>query len=444
MKFKIDRFSATSPNPVLRADKDGTALYSNEAGKVLLHEWGVEVGEKLPLNIRALVQKVISLNSPEKMEVKVGKKVYLTVFHPFYEEKCVCISGFDISDQKGFKEKLRESEEKYRNIVETANEGIYAVDAEAKITYVNRKLTEMLGYSLEESIGRPMWNFLSEENKAIVELNLEKRRQGIDDVNEFIIKRKDGSPIWTLVNAKPIFENDGKFMGTVCMLTDITERKEAEQALANIELARKKEIHHRIKNNLQVISSLLDLQAEKFKDRENIKDSEVLDAFKESQSRVRSMALIHEELHRGGGFENINFSAYIEKLADNLLSTYRLGNTDISLNRDLEGNFYLDMDTAIPLGMIVNELISNSFKHAFSCRDKGEIRIKLYREGKGNIINFREESKFEDCKSTSLILSVSDNGVGIPENFDIENLDSFGLQLVTSLVEQLNFTFRPL
>ncbi len=92
------------------------------------------------------------------------------------------------------------------------------------------------------------------------------------------------------------------------MLTDITKRKEAEEALANIEIARKKEIHHRIKNNLQVISSLLDLQAEKFKDRENIKDSEVLEAFRESQDRVISMALIHEELHKGGGFETLNFS----------------------------------------------------------------------------------------------------------------------------------------
>jgi PAS domain S-box-containing protein len=250
----------------------------------------------------------------------------------------------EITERKKTEEALKESEEKYRNIVETANEGIYAVDAEAKITYVNSKLAEMLGYSLEECIGRPMWDFLSKENKDIVKLNLEKRGRGIEEVNEFKMEMKDGSPIWTLVNAKPLFDNDGKFIGAVCMLTDITERKEAEQALANIELARKKEIHHRIKNNLQVISSLLDLQAEKFKDRENIKDSEVLEAFRESQSRVISMALIHEELYRGGGFETLNFSAYIEELSGNLLSTYRLGNTDISLNlhSDPPVNFFIE------------------------------------------------------------------------------------------------------
>jgi two-component sensor histidine kinase len=250
--------------------------------------------------------------------------------------------------------------------------------------------------------------------------------------------KKDGSLLCVSVNAKSLLDKDGDFVGSISMLTDITRRKEVEQALANFEIAREKEIHHRIKNNLQVVSSLLDLQAYKFKGRNDIKDSEMIEAFMESQSRVRSMALIHEELYRGGGFQTLNFSEYIEKLTDNLFSTYRFGNIDISLNKDLEENFFLDMDTAVPLGIIVNELVSNIFKHAFSGRDKGEIRIKLHRERKGDFITTREERKCEDCKSTNLILSVSDNGVGIPENFDIGDLDSLGLQLVTSLVEQLD------
>ena len=226
-----------------------------------------------------------------------------------------------------------------------------------------------------------------------------------------------------------------RMKGTV---QDITERKKAEEALANIETARKKEIHHRIKNNLQVISSLLDLQAEKFKNREDIKDSEVMEAFRESQDRVMSIALIHEELHEGGGTDTLNFSLYLEKLVKNLFLTYRLGNTNVSLNMDLEENLFFDMDTAIPLGIIINELVSNSLKHAFSGRDKGEIRIKFCREKTRECINGIEESKSEGCKSASFILTVSDNGVGIPESLDIENLDSLGIQLVTSLVDQLD------
>ena len=146
----------------------------------------------------------------------------------------------DITERKRAEEKLRESEEKYRNIVETANEGILITDNENIITYVNKKFADMLRYNTEEIIGRPIWGFISEECKPIVKLNLEKRRQGISESYELKLIRKDGSSLWTLLNAKPLFDKDGKYMGAMSMLTDITARKEAEEALANIEIARKK------------------------------------------------------------------------------------------------------------------------------------------------------------------------------------------------------------
>jgi len=110
MNTKMEQFPAKNPNPVLRVGKDGTVLYSNEAGEPLLHEWGVEIGEKLPSSIVDIVRRVISLNSPEKLEINMGKSVYLVVFHPLPEQKCVNISGFDISDQKEIEEKLMGSE----------------------------------------------------------------------------------------------------------------------------------------------------------------------------------------------------------------------------------------------------------------------------------------------------------------------------------------------
>jgi len=461
----------------------------------------------------------------------------------------------DITERKRIEEQLRESEEKYRNIVETANEGIIIIDDEAIITYVNKKMVDMLGYTQEEDIRRPIWDFISEEHKLIVKRKLQKRRQGISESYELKLICKDESPLWTHINAKDLFDKNGKFMGSLSMITDITEhkklmdqtrqraeemtkimdvapvamfighdpysqritgnrtanllfetevgenvsanvtpvrrffskgheliadelpmqqaalknidvhnvefdvllssekrrsllgsasplhdanghvrgsvgafmditeRREAEEALKNIEIARKKEIHHRIKNNLQVISSLLDLQAEQFSNRECITDSEVMKAFKESQDRVTSMSLIHEELYRGGKTDKLDFSSYIKELADNLFLTYSVGNKDISLNMDLEGKTFFDIDTAIPLGIIINELVTNSFKYAFQGRDKGEIRIRLRKE---------------ECNNTSFILTISDNGVGIPEDLDIENLDSLGLQLVTTLVDQLD------
>ena len=163
-----------------------------------------------------------------------------------------------------------------------------------------------------------------------------------------------------------------------------------------------------------------------------------MEAFRESQDRVMSIALIHEELHEGGGDYTLNFSLYLEKLVENLFLTYRLGDTYVSLNMDLEEDLFFDMDTAVPLGIIINELVSNSLKHAFSGRDKGEIRIKFYREKTRECINGIEESTNEDFRSDSFTLTVSDDGIGIPESLDWENLDSLGIQLVASLIDQLD------
>ncbi|MCO5383456.1 MAG: PAS domain S-box protein [Methanosarcina barkeri] len=345
----------------------------------------------------------------------------------------------DITERKRVEEKLRESEEKYRNIVDTANEGILiTTENENIITYVNKKLADMLRYTPEEIIGRPIWGFISEEYKPIVKKNLENRRQGISESYELELIRKDNSPLWTLLNAKPIFDNDDKYMGAMSMLTDLTKRKEAEEALANIEIARKKEIHHRIKNNLQVVSSLLDLQAEMFRDRGCVEDSEVLKAFRESQDRVMSIALIHEELHEGKGNDALNFSLYLKRLAKNLFQTYRLGNADTRLNIDLEEDIFFDMDIAVPLGIIINELVSNSLKYAFPGREKGLIQIKLCREESGERTNNGPGNNKENYKGTNFILSVSDNGAGISESFNLENSNTLGIQLVEILIDQLD------
>jgi PAS domain S-box-containing protein len=227
------------------------------------------------------------------------------------------------------------------------------------------------------------------------------------------------------------------------MKIDITERRKAEEVLAKIDEARIKEIHHRIKNNLQVISSLLDLQAERFS------DIKVLNAFKESQNRVVSMALIHEELYKGKAPDTLDFAVYLQKLSSNLLNSYNLKNNGISLKLDLE-QVFLDMDIAIPLGIIVNELISNSLKHAFPGSKTGKISISLYeieyfiegnkKDPAENLSGFEGSSSagFTEDLDFRYKLIVSDDGRGIPEEIDIQNIDSLGLQLVNILVEQID------
>jgi two-component sensor histidine kinase len=184
------------------------------------------------------------------------------------------------------------------------------------------------------------------------------------------------------------------------------------QEREKLEEIRKKEIHHRIKNNLQVISSLLDLEADKFT------DESVIEAFKESQNRVISMALVHEELYRSQDMESIDFSDYLIKLVNELSYSYVIEKESLQIKTDVE-TVFLDMDTAIPLGMIVNELISNSFKHAFSPRQKGEIHVNL------------------SLDKEKLTLVVGDNGIGFPENVNFRETDSLGLQLVTTLISQI-------
>jgi two-component sensor histidine kinase len=264
-----------------------------------------------------------------------------------------------------------------------------------------------------------------------------KQREKISNY-ETLQLRKDGKIINISLSFSPVYDLYGKLSVVSVIGRDITEKVEAEKALAEIEIARKQEIHHRIKNNLQVISSLLDLQAEKFENIKSIKYSDVLEAFKESQDRVISMALIHEELYKGGKFETLNFSQYIEDLSENLLHTYAVGTSDIRLKLDLTEDIFFDMDIAVPLGIIVNELVTNSLKHAFQERENGEIQIKLQREERES--NHKKIN--EKFNGTTFKLTISDNGVGISENFDIEELDTLGIQLVTSLVDQLDGKFE--
>ena len=178
MNVKVEQFSTNNPNPVLSVANDGTVLYSNEAGEPLLNEWGVEIGGKLPSSIVDLVQGVISRKSPEKMEVKAEKRVYLVVFHPVHDAEYVNISGFDISDQKEFEEKLLESEARYRDVFETVQEVFYIdrliYDKEGKVVDwifedLNPAGFELLGLKdIDEARGKKGTEVLGRDSRFIL------------------------------------------------------------------------------------------------------------------------------------------------------------------------------------------------------------------------------------------------------------------------------------
>lgn len=226
----------------------------------------------------------------------------------------------------------------------------------------------------------------------------------------------DGTIHWISCMGNLICNQTGQPIRMTGVVIDINERKLAEKALRTSLKEKEvllKEIHHRVKNNLQIISSLLKLQSS------YIKDEEVITLFAESYNRVRSMALLHEKLYHSVDLARINADDYICNLTKNLFSSYNVSFSSLNLKTTID-NIKLDIDTAIPCGLIINELVTNSLKYAFPGIRKGQICITFLQQD-----------------NNTLYLKVSDDGVGLPPDFDIEQIQSLGLQLVVNLTEQL-------
>src|SRR5690606_32879155 len=227
--------------------------------------------------------------------------------------------------------------------------------------------------------------------------------------------RPDKKVRWIYTKSFPLKDDKGEIYRIVGLSEDITQRKNTEEQIKNSLKEKElllREIHHRVKNNLQIISSLLSLQSS------YIKDQQTLEIFRDSQNRVKSMALVHEKLYQMKDLAGIDLPEYINDLTQMLRNTYRRQAGAINFHLDID-KIVLNIDMAIGLGLIINELISNVYKHAFPNQMKGEVYVAVKTE-----------------KNNSLTVRVEDNGVGFPENINFYNTESLGLQLVNTLVEQ--------
>ena len=320
-------------------------------------------------------------------------------------------------------EELQETRNYLENLVNYANAPIIVWNPEKRITWLNRAFERLTGYTADEVMGQELSMLFSEASRDESLSRIERTLSGeYWESVEIPILRKDGDIRVALWNSANIYASDSKtLMATIAHGTDITERKRAEDQI-KASLKEKevllREIHHRVKNNLQIISSLLKLQSR------YIKDKQTLHVFKESQNRIRSMALIHEKLYQSRELARIDFVEYVRSLVANLFRSYEVNSDLITLKTNID-DVFLGIDTAIPCGLIIDELVSNSLKYAFTEGRQGEIHIDLHSN---------KESKFT--------LIVSDNGVGFPKDLDFRNTESLGLQLTCTLVDQLQGTIE--
>ena len=274
----------------------------------------------------------------------------------------------DITERKKAEEKILT----LANIVESSSDAILTLSLDGIITIWNNGAEQIYGYSSEEILGKSVSILAPDDLKGETKKLIEKVKLG-EKIQHYVTSRlrKIYKLIYVSIALSPVFDISKKLVAISAVTRDVTQKIYAERSSLKAEIIRKQELHHRIKNNLQVISSLLDLQADKFKNRGYIKDLEVLEAFRESQDRVISMALIHEELYKRKQFETLDSSSYIRKVVEKLFQAYVFDDKDIHLHIDLEENVFLNMDDAVPLG-IVTELVSILLNMHFRGKIKGK------------------------------------------------------------------------
>ena len=433
-----------NPLPMVIIDP-GTLKFLN-VNLAAVNHYGFEKEEFLDMTIKDLrppedaeeaIKTTRSVNSPEeKLGVfrhrkKDGTLILVDVSsHELnYEgQKARLVLCNDVTDQIRARNALEESEKKFRSVVESSPMGIhmYRLDKDDRLIFsgANPSADRILGLDHNQFMGLTIEEaFPGSESMEIPNRYREVCLSGNSWHSEHVEYKDD-----QISGAFEVYAFQTGQRAMSVLFLDITEKKRAAEALIKSEdqlrasLAEKeillKEIHHRVKNNLQVISGLLDLQAH------HISDPASREIYKESQNRVVTMALIHEELYQSVNISQVDFADYIRNLCENLMVSYGADRERIKLDIKTEKTEMV-ADTAIPCGLIINELVTNSLKHAFPGERSGTISLS-----------------FKQVKGKDYVLTISDDGIGIPEEVDIYSTSTLGMQLVTILVGQLGGTLK--
>ncbi|MGB8953251.1 MAG: PAS domain S-box protein [Candidatus Aminicenantales bacterium] len=355
------------------------------------------------------------------LETKDGQKVEVEFVSQAYfvnHKKVIQCNIRDVREHKREQEAFSESERNLRLLAENMRDAVFIYDMNRRLQYVNPAVENLTGYSPKELYKQNFILYIHPEDQQRMMKKWDELFQGGAFSNEeFRIVTKGGKEKWCSGSWGPLLDEKGNQIGIQGREIDITERKIAEEKLS-ASLREKevllKEIHHRVKNNMQIISSLLRLQSQSFKDKKTI------EMFKASQNRIRTLALVYEKLHHSKDLARIIFSDYLSGLMTHLFAMY--GSSEGNVRFKIQAkDIYLDMNKANPCALIINELVSNSLRHAFPNRRKGEVGVMMSVD-----------------KNGKYTLIVKDTGVGLPQDVDIRNPRSLGLQIVMESVNQLD------
>jgi PAS domain S-box-containing protein len=427
-----------NPNFVFAKDMEGRFTLVNQA-----------IAEAYGTSVEQLLGKTDADFNPNKEEVECFRRddleVINTLKEKFIAEEVITYAGgqvrwlqtikrpivspdgsanqvlgiaTDITARRQAEGAQRRSDERFRQIAENIREVFWITEPQNnKLVYVSPAYEEVWGRSCKSlsEVSRTWLDTIHPEDRARVTEAATTLQAGGNYDMEYRIVRLDGEIRWVRDRAFPIVNVSGEVYRVAGVIDDVTVSK---QALEQIKTSLRekevllKEIHHRVKNNMQVITSLLSLQSR------TITNEPALSVFQDSQNRVKSMALIHETLYQSKDLSRINFAEYLQKLVAHVSRSYRIRPEAVKININVE-DVSLPIDMAVPCGLIINELASNSLKYAFPADARGEV----------NITFGHADARY--------VLRVSDTGVGLPADFDPERGKSLGMKLVRMLTDQL-------
>jgi len=336
----------------------------------------------------------------------------------YFGQDVVITIARDVSERYEAEEELRKNEELFRQLFQNAPIPISLMDKRQEIRQINDAFTETFGYETPEVQGIDIDKLIVPEEEKETALGISNTIfEGKTAHHSGKRLAKDGNLVDVLIYGVPVIVN-GKTVAIFGIYVDITDRKQAEEKVKK-SLKEKEvllaEIHHRVKNNLAVITGLLELQAY------NTNSEEAKDVLEESQMRVNSIALIHEKLYQNKNLSEISFDVYLEQLTDVIISSLHTTQTEVKINIDADP-VKLTVNQAIPCGLILNEIVTNAHKHAFDGREHGKIDISLKQDG------------------DDITLKIKDDGAGLPADIEVNNPNSLGLKLIDTLSTQLSGT----